>query len=167
MSLVNVTKIISGGQVGADRAGLDFAIERGIPHGGWCPLGRRAEDGTVPAKYKLQEANRPGYPYRTKLNVREADGTVVFTEDPPTRGSSMTIQACLDFGKPYLHLTPDMPVKEACVQFLHWLHDNGIKVLNVAGSRHEYYYGFARLILDNAHAYYQTTPLWPKTRNNS
>ena len=32
-------KIISGGQTGADRAGLDVAIAKGIPHGGWIPKG--------------------------------------------------------------------------------------------------------------------------------
>jgi Circularly permutated YpsA SLOG family len=38
-------KIISGGQTGADRAGLDFAIEQGLEHGGYVPRGRKAEDG--------------------------------------------------------------------------------------------------------------------------
>ena len=42
-------KIVSGGQTGADRAVLDWSIERGIPHGGWCPKGRRAEDGLMDA----------------------------------------------------------------------------------------------------------------------
>jgi hypothetical protein len=51
-------KIISGGQTGADRAALDFAIKQGIPHGGWCPKGRRAEDGPIDAKYQLQETPR-------------------------------------------------------------------------------------------------------------
>lgn len=58
-------KIVSGGQTGADRAALDFAIEHGIPHGGWCPKGRRAEDGPIDAKYQLHEnvanqMNQPG-----------------------------------------------------------------------------------------------------------
>jgi len=36
-----ITKIISGGQIGADQAGLEVALELNIPHGGWCPKGRR------------------------------------------------------------------------------------------------------------------------------
>jgi hypothetical protein len=48
-------KIISGGQTGADRAALDWAIEHGIPHGGWCPAGRKAEDGTIDPRYQLKE----------------------------------------------------------------------------------------------------------------
>jgi hypothetical protein len=39
-----VEKIVSGAQTGADRAALDWAIFRDIPHGGWCPKGRKAED---------------------------------------------------------------------------------------------------------------------------
>jgi hypothetical protein len=50
-----ISKIISGGQAGADRAALDFAIAHGIPHGGWCPKGRRAENGPIPAQYELEE----------------------------------------------------------------------------------------------------------------
>jgi hypothetical protein len=34
-------RIVSGGQTGADRVGLDLAMKNGIPHGGWCPKGRR------------------------------------------------------------------------------------------------------------------------------
>jgi hypothetical protein len=50
-----IEKIVSGGQTGADRAALDFAIEHGIPHGGWCPKGRKAEDGPIDPRYLLRE----------------------------------------------------------------------------------------------------------------
>lgn len=72
-------KIISGGQTGVDRAALDVAIELGIPHGGWCPLGRRAEDGVIPARYDLTETTREDYRDRTLLNIREADATLILT----------------------------------------------------------------------------------------
>ena len=55
-------KIISGGQTGADRAGLDVAIKKGIPHGGWIPKGRKTEDGTLPTKYNLSEMTPTSYP---------------------------------------------------------------------------------------------------------
>ncbi|MBI5821406.1 MAG: hypothetical protein HZA88_20755 [Verrucomicrobia bacterium] len=42
-----ISKLVSGGQTGADRAALDWAIEHNIPHGGWCPKGRRTEDGPI------------------------------------------------------------------------------------------------------------------------
>ena len=59
-------QIISGGQTGADRAALDFAIAHDIPHGGWCPKGRLAEDGLIPARYQLTEMRSAAYPARTE-----------------------------------------------------------------------------------------------------
>jgi hypothetical protein len=53
-----ITKIISGGQTGADRAALDAAIECGVPHGGWIPKGRRTENGQLPDHYILQETSK-------------------------------------------------------------------------------------------------------------
>ena len=71
-----VEKIISGGQTGADRAALDFAILHDIPHGGWCPKGRLAENGVIATRYELQETSTKQYPQRTEKNVQDADGTV-------------------------------------------------------------------------------------------
>jgi predicted Rossmann-fold nucleotide-binding protein len=73
-----IGRIVSGGQTGADRAGLDVAIELGISHGGWVPQGRLAEDGEVPALYNLRETRTRNCLERTKLNVRDSDGTVIF-----------------------------------------------------------------------------------------
>ena len=42
-----IEEIVSGGQTGSDRAALDWAIFHDLPHGGWCPKGRKAEDGTL------------------------------------------------------------------------------------------------------------------------
>jgi hypothetical protein len=55
MERLKIIKIVSGGQTGADRAALDWAIKNGISHGGWCPKGRRAEDGPIDAKFQLKE----------------------------------------------------------------------------------------------------------------
>ena len=150
MTLLSVTRIISGGQVGSDRAGLDFAIEHSIPHGGWCPKYRIAQDGTVPMKYQLQEAEKPGYPYRTKLNVRDSDGTVVFTKATPGRGSSMTMQACFDFGRPYVMITTQESLNQASQHLLEFIRKFGIKTLNVAGSREQDFYQFTKLTLQLA-----------------
>ena len=59
-------KVISGGQTGADRAGLDAAMEAGIPVGGCCPKGRLAEDGPVPERYTLNELESASYPASTE-----------------------------------------------------------------------------------------------------
>jgi predicted Rossmann-fold nucleotide-binding protein len=71
--------IISGGQTGADRAALDWALQHGIPHGGSCPRGRLAEDGVIPTRYQLQELPSPEYAARTERDVLDADGTVIFS----------------------------------------------------------------------------------------
>jgi hypothetical protein len=63
---IQIAKIISGAQTGADRAGLDFAIENAIPYGGWCPRGRKSEDGGIPQRYELQEMVSDDYPQRTE-----------------------------------------------------------------------------------------------------
>ncbi len=79
-AIVNtILKIISGGQTGADRAGLDVAIALNIPYGGWCPKGRKAEDGPIVAKYGLTETPSANYLQRTEWNVHDTDGTIVFT----------------------------------------------------------------------------------------
>jgi hypothetical protein len=54
---IQVRKIVSGGQTGVDRGALDAAIVLGIEHGGWCPRGRRAEDGIIPARYEQRETD--------------------------------------------------------------------------------------------------------------
>ena len=85
--------IVSGAQTGADRAGLDWAISRSLPHGGWCPKGRRSEDGLIPAEYELQETPSAKYQQRTEWNVRDSDATVIFTlTDVLDGGSKLTAQ---------------------------------------------------------------------------
>ena len=71
--------ILSGGQTGADRAALDFAIEFGLAHGGWCPRGRLAEDGPIDERYDLTETPSRRYNQRTEWNIRDSDATVVFS----------------------------------------------------------------------------------------
>ena len=86
-----IAKIISGGQTGADRGGLDAAIECAVPHGGWCPRGRKSEDGVIPAHYNLVETKSTAYPVRTEANIVDAHCTVVFTFGKPTGGSKKTV----------------------------------------------------------------------------
>src|SRR5437762_548542 len=86
-----VERIVSGGQTGADRAALDFAIEHGLKHGGWCPRGRRAEDGRIPSRYELEETQTISYVQRTEWNIRDSDCTAIFTlKAAPAGGSKKT-----------------------------------------------------------------------------
>jgi hypothetical protein len=149
-----VTKIVSGGQTGADRAALDWAISQGLPHGGWCPLGRRAEGGKIPAKYQLQETTSPGYAARTEQNVQDADGTVIFSVSPRlTGGTLLTYELAQRHRKPLLHLHLETTVPER--RLLAFLHQHAIRVINVAGPRASQAPAVASFVantLDRAHA---------------
>src|ERR1019366_2064013 len=99
-------KIISGGQTGADRAALDWAIKNGILHGGWCPKGRRAEDGPIDARYQLKETPSSDPVQRTEWNARDSDGTVIFSVGKRLSGNSFeTLDFAIKHQKPYLHLS--------------------------------------------------------------
>jgi hypothetical protein len=84
---VMLKKIISGGQTGADVAGLYVAIKHGIHHGGAIPKGRLTEDGMLSEKYNLEEMTSKSYPKRTEKNVVDSDGTVIFTHGKLTGGN--------------------------------------------------------------------------------
>ncbi len=101
---VTIRKIVSGGQTGADRGGLEAAMALGIPHGGWCPRGRLAEDGHIPDRYRLQENNSAKYIVRTRQNVADSDATLVFTEGSPVGGSRSTMELAQGRSRPCLHM---------------------------------------------------------------
>jgi hypothetical protein len=159
----NAITIISGGQTGADRAALDFAIEHDIAHGGWCPRGRLAEDGRIPPRYALRETPSRRYSQRTQWNVRDSDATVAFTIAPATvGGTSLTLACARRCGKPALHLSRealqagnDDPVAAAASLLLAFLHHNDVQALNVAGPRESQepqIAGFVRAVLHRAFA---------------
>lgn len=129
-------KIVSGGQTGADRAALDWAIGRGLEHGGWCPLGRKAEDGAIPPRYQLTETPTDRWEQRTEWNVRDSDGTVIFTvSETLTGGSLTTVEFARVFGRPCLHLSRLVDGELASVKLRRFVSEHRIRVLNVAGPR--------------------------------
>jgi len=129
-------KIVSGGQTGADRAALDWAIARGIPHGGWCPRGRLAEDGAIHSRYQLDETPSSDYAQRTEWNVRDSDGTVIFSLAPVLAGGSeQTAELAQQHRKPCLHLSRQREGEAAAARLHDFLVEHGIKILNVAGPR--------------------------------
>lgn len=132
-------KIISGGQTGVDRAALDVAIELGIDHGGWCPAGRKAEDGQIPPHYRLTETRETNYVTRTRLNVRDSDGTLILTLGETSGGTLKTILIANELGRPLLLVDLNRPVDSSV--FHDWLSTNRIKVLNIAGPRESKYAG--------------------------
>jgi hypothetical protein len=145
-----IIKIVSGGQTGVDQAALDAAIHCGIPHGGWCPKGRKSEYGVIPAQYVLKETGSSDYLDRTEANVVDSDATLVITPKRPTGGSLRTIEFCMKHKKPWHHIAFETISKtRAAEQVRDWLAGDCLLndyddydacppkecVLNVAGTR--------------------------------
>jgi hypothetical protein len=131
-----IRKIISGGQTGADRAALDFAIKQKIAHGGWVPKGRKAEDGTVPHKYRLLEMPTGEYSKRTEKNILDSDGTLIISHGLLTGGSALTTGFAEHHGKPWIHIDLEATsCPEAARMIREWVRRYSITVLNVAGAR--------------------------------
>ncbi|MEP0546831.1 MAG: putative molybdenum carrier protein [Rhodothermales bacterium] len=125
--------IHSGGQTGVDRAALDAALAAGVPVGGWCPLGRWAEDGPIPSRYPLRETPTPEVAERTRWNVRDADATLILTRGTPTGGTATTLEAVDALGKP--RFVVDLAQMADVAPVAAWVRANGATVLNVAGPR--------------------------------
>lgn len=128
-------RVISGGQTGVDRAGLDWAFRHGLPIGGFCPEDQRAEDGKVPAQFGLVPLPQGGYRERTEANVLAADGTLILNAGPLDGGTAMTRDFAVQHQKPYRTVQLDavgMIPPQAC---LAWLRQHHISCLNIAGPR--------------------------------
>lgn len=137
-----INKVISGGQTGVDRAALDVAIHLGIPHGGWCPRGRRAEDGPLAPIYQLQETESSNYVERTEKNVIDSDGTLILHLGPLSGGTLLTLQLARRWAKPVLaidlaKLQPELPLTQTQgpTSVSRWIQEYGIETLNLAGPR--------------------------------
>jgi hypothetical protein len=153
-----VVRIMSGGQTGADRAALDFARAHGIPHGGWCPRGRLAEDGRLADEYALAETPDAEYAQRTEWNVRDSDGTVIFSLAPElTGGSKLTAQLAARLGKPCLHVSDQHEAVVAVAKLREFVARNNIRVLNVAGPRASGEPGVARFVIEMLRALFHVS----------
>ena len=131
-----ITKIISGGQTGADRGALDAAIALGIPHGGWIPKGRITEDGFLPESYNLLEMPTSSYEERTEQNVIDSDGTLILSHGKLTGGSAYTKTLAEKHDRPCLHIDLNKtPAFQSATDINAWVQQNNIEVLNVAGPR--------------------------------
>ena len=134
---MRIKKIVSGGQTGADQGGLNAAITLGISHGGWCPKGRLAENGTIPEKYQLTETSSSSYLRRTELNVKESDATLVFCYGQPLGGTKRTIEFAIRHSKPVLVVDFRHSLEENLYRVERWFSSLCVEdiILNIAGSR--------------------------------
>lgn len=129
-------KIISGGQTGVDRGALDAALQAGIPCGGWCPKGRRAEDGVIDTRYPLSEINSSQYQLRTRQNVIDSDATLIIYFTELEGGTARTCTFCQELGKPCCLVDAiSHSVEQAAAGIKEFIVEHDIRVLNVAGPR--------------------------------
>ena len=130
---MTITTIVSGGQTGVDRAALDVALALEIPCKGWCPAGRKAEDGRIPDRYPMTETSTWKYSVRTRWNVRDSDGTLILSIGKLTGGTALTEAAARQQNKPcfVVDLSEDWNTQSV----LQWIDDESLETLNVAGPR--------------------------------
>ncbi len=149
-----IEKIVSGGQTGVDRAALDVAIELGIPHGGWAPAGRLAEDGIIPECYNLQETSSPDPAQRTEWNVRDSEATLIISNGRLKGGSQLTLELAMKYNKPYLHIDLSSLMASQAINIItEWLSSIHCKILNIAGlrkSEDSEIYQQAKILLSNS-----------------
>lgn len=126
-------KIISGGQTGVDRAALDFAMASGIQVGGWCPKGRRADDGPIGENYPLQETPMNDYRQRTNWNMRDCDGALILYRGQLSGGTLLTVRLARLIKKNYRLVNLNRNVD--LLDLREWLQQKCILTLNVAGPR--------------------------------
>jgi hypothetical protein len=101
--------------------------------GGWCPAGRWAEDGPVPARYPLAETPSDDPAQRTEWNVRDSDGSLVLTGEVASPGTDLALEIARRLGRPvYLWTATAPPDAES---FRRWLQVHRVRTLNVAGPR--------------------------------
>jgi Circularly permutated YpsA SLOG family len=149
-----LSKIISGGQTGVDRAALDAALAAGIPCGGWCPADRGAEDGPIPDRYALQPFPGWGNRKRTRQNVIDSDATVILHFEALKGGTRLTRNLCALEKKPYLLLDArQFPPAAAAQAVSKFIEESAIQTLNVAGPRLSGWaggYAFALAVMSQA-----------------
>jgi len=127
--------IISGGQTGADVAGLEAARLLKISTGGWAPKNFLTSTGPNPTLlrniYRLKES-KYGYKIRTNQNVNDSDGTIRLCVDFFSPGEICTLDAINKYHKPHFDVYLLNPIHhQECVN---WIFNNNIKILNIAGN---------------------------------
>lgn len=127
-------KIISGGQTGADIAGLKIAKKHGFVTGGNIPKGCVTLDGPKPEYielYNMKETSSTDYPTRTMLNVKESDCTIWFGEKKVSPGKLCTFKHIKNYNKPYVDV--DVNNFTSVDTLLDWIKSNNFKIINIAG----------------------------------
>jgi hypothetical protein len=146
------TKIISGGQTGADVGGLVAAKRAGLQTGGTAPKGYRTEKGAQLAlrdEFGLGEDTSTGYEARTRRNVEDADATIIIGEKLGSPGSKQTAKIARKLGRPALMVKASDP--KAVSKIKKFLAEYKPKTLNIAGNRDSVAPGLAAKVAEVLH----------------
>ena len=139
--------IVSGGQTGVDRAALDFAIQHGLQHGGWCPRGRLAENGIIPPVYRVRETDSADYDERTEKNVLDSDATFIVVRAKELSGGTAFTKTCAEHhGRPLLVIYERDGLSQGAAALSKFLRQNKIRTLNVAGPRESQAPGLGKFV---------------------
>jgi hypothetical protein len=144
-----IKKVISGGQTGADHAGIEAARQCDILTGGWMPKGFLTQDGFKPEMQKLYgmiEHSSPKYPPRTFTNVKESDGTIRFARNFNSSGELLTMKAISQYRRPFIDVHIDNPIDIDDVKL--WIIHHKIETLNVAGNSESRAPGIFEFVLE-------------------
>lgn len=137
MARCPIIEVISGGQTGADFAGIRAAARRNIQTFGWVPKGWRTDAGANPklSEYNLREHHSPEYPPRTEANVIEAEATLIFGRSSP--GTNLTEKLCLKHQRDFRRypFPTSLSDKDTIKEIRDWIRKENISSLNIAGNR--------------------------------
>lgn len=124
---MKLRKVISGGQTGADRTGLECAKELGLVTGGTAPRGYRTEQGPdlKLREFGLTESHYSDYAVRTRQNVMDAEVTLWFG-NVGSPGYWCTRKAAEKYNKTFI-TNPDAAEMQRIA--------NTYETINIAGNR--------------------------------
>ena len=135
---MSITRIISGGQTGADQGALDAAIRLNVSHGGWIPKARSSDAAFLdPERYGLTIMESTGYANFAQCrerNVMDADGSLILSCGPLQGPCAMTDRLARKHKKPVYQYDLDVYTDLTGIRKIHqWSLDNAICTLNVCG----------------------------------
>ena len=140
-----------------DRAALDFAIRHGYEHGGWCPHGRRAEDGVILPIYRLRETDSADYDERTERNVADSDAMLIVVREKKLSGGTAFTKTCAEQqGRPVLVVYESDGVSQSTAALSKFLKQNNVRTLNVAGPRKSQAPGIGKFVRELLEAALET-----------
>jgi hypothetical protein len=125
--------IVSGGEPGVARTALDWAIARGLAHGGWCRAGRKCDDGVIGPRYALREVEMHRGTSYIRANVLCSDATLILNIGVLDGWPQRTVGTCQRARKPLLVVQLDDDRRTVCDRAQAWLANQTIDVLHITG----------------------------------